>query len=53
MGYRTRTMKKRHAFLKRAPPSRQAQGFGLIRLGYRVVLDSIDPIDKVRDGRTS
>jgi len=53
MRYRNRTIKKRRAFLKRVSPSRQTQGFGLFRLGDRIALDSIDPIDKVRDGRTS
>ncbi|VVE89938.1 hypothetical protein PBR20603_03912 [Pandoraea bronchicola] len=48
MRHRNWTRKKRHEFLKRISPAPLSHGFGLVRLGGRVALDSIDHIDKER-----
>lgn len=48
MESRNRTRKKRHEFLKRILLVPLPPGFGLVRLGCSIGLDSIDPIDEER-----
>ncbi len=53
MESRNRTTKKWHEFLKRILLTSSPHGFGLVRLGCRIALDSIDHIDKEKGGRKS